>query len=98
MTKFDDNDAVKPAAAVPATDNAALPDTRRRGLLKAGLGASLMPMGASMLLAACGGGDDDAPAATPAPAPGTPATPDTPAPETPAVPQTVSSFAVAVLP
>ncbi|MBY4948160.1 metallophosphoesterase [Cupriavidus respiraculi] len=96
MTKFDDNDAAKQQAVVQIQDDKALPDARRRGLLKAGLGASLMPMGASMLLAACGGDGDDAPAGNPAaPAPGTPANP---APETPAAPQTVSSFAVAVLP
>jgi hypothetical protein len=36
------------------------PDNRRRSLLRAGLGVTLLPMGGSFLLSGCnGGGDDD---------------------------------------
>lgn len=67
-----------------------VPDERRRSLLRAGLGATLLPAGGSALLAACGGGgSDDAPAA-----PNT----GSPAPQPPAGPQLASNFALAVLP
>lgn len=59
-------------------------DPRRRSLLKAGLGATLMPVGGSLLLSACASDNDDDDAG-PAPAP---------APQ----PKNISSFAVAVLP
>ncbi|MFY3309937.1 LamG-like jellyroll fold domain-containing protein [Achromobacter ruhlandii] len=62
-------------------------DPRRRILLKAGLGATLMPVGGSLLLSACASDSEDDEAATPG-APGTPAPP----------PRNISSFAVAVLP
>ena len=69
----------------------AAPDARRRNLLKAGLSASLLPVGGSALLAACAGGDDNA--TTAAPAGGAGATP-----QGPQTPQAISSFALAVLP
>ncbi len=57
-------------------------DPRRRSLLKAGLGATLMPVGGSLLLSACASdSEDDDTSATPAPPP-----------------RNISSFAVAVLP
>lgn len=68
-------------------------DPRRRSLLKAGLGATLLPVGGSLLLTACGSDDDDD--AVP---PGTPAPQPQPQPEAQPQPVNVSSFAVAVLP
>lgn len=65
----------------------------RRHILK--MGASLLTVGSGALLAACGGGNDDAaPAVTPAPSPA-------PAPEpapAPAASTQISAFALAVLP
>ena len=60
-------------------------DPRRRSLLKAGLGATLMPVGGSLLLSACASDNDDDETSAPA----------TPAPPPP---KNISSFAVAVLP
>lgn len=73
-------------AIAETSDNLPLAaDPRRRSLLKAGLGATLMPVGGSLLLSACASDhdDDESPAA------------DTPAPPPP---RNISSFAVAVLP
>lgn len=69
-------------------------DPRRRSLLKAGFGATLLPVGGSLLLSACSSDDDD-PAA-----PGTSGTQPQPQPqpEPPPQPVNISSFAVAVLP
>ena len=75
---------------------AALPteaDPRRRSLLKAGFGATLLPVGGSLLLSACSSDDDDDTAA-----PETPGTQPQPQPEPQPQPVNISSFAVAVLP
>ncbi|MBD3815223.1 MAG: hypothetical protein IE913_01925, partial [Halothiobacillus sp.] len=48
-----------------ANDLPALPiaaDPRRRSLLKAGFGATFLPVGGSLLLSACSSDDDDDPA------------------------------------
>ncbi|MBN3787857.1 LamG-like jellyroll fold domain-containing protein [Burkholderia sp. Ac-20353] len=69
---------------------ASVPDIRRRSLLKAGFSASLLPIGGSVLLAGCGGGDDGST--------GTGAQlPAQPTPQ-PGASKAVSSFALAVLP
>lgn len=60
-------------------------DPRRRSLLKAGFGATLLPVGGSLLLSACSSDDDDDEDLPPT---------GTPAPQ----PKNISSFAVAVLP
>ncbi|HAP26504.1 MAG TPA: modulator protein [Achromobacter sp.] len=76
---------------------AALPtdaDPRRRSLLKAGFGATLLPVGGSLLLSACSSDDDDDDTASPE----TPGTQPQPQPEPQPQPVNVSSFAVAVLP
>ncbi|MFY3431989.1 LamG-like jellyroll fold domain-containing protein [Achromobacter mucicolens] len=68
-------------------------DPRRRSLLKAGFGATFLPVGGSLLLSACSSDDDDDPAA-----PETPGTQPQPQPEPQPQPVNISSFAVAVLP
>lgn len=78
---------------------AALPtdaDPRRRSLLKAGFGATLLPVGGSLLLSACSSDDDDDDTTAPE-APGTQPQPQ-PQPEPQPQPVNISSFAVAVLP
>ncbi|WP_296650978.1 LamG-like jellyroll fold domain-containing protein [Paraburkholderia sp.] len=74
-----------PAAGPVISDDISVSDSRRRSLLKAGFGATLLPIGGSMLLSACGG-ELGAPGAATQP----PAQPDTS--------KLVSSFALAVLP
>lgn len=77
---------------------AALPtdaDPRRRSLLKAGFGATLLPVGGSLLLSACSSDDDDDPTAPETPG-GQPQ--PQPQPEPQPQPVNISSFAVAVLP
>ena len=76
---------------------AALPtdaDPRRRSLLKAGFGATLLPVGGSLLLSACSSDDDDDDTT----APEAPGTQPQPQPEPQPQPVNISSFAVAVLP
>jgi len=76
---------------------AALPtdaDPRRRSLLKAGFGATLLPVGGSLLLSACSSDDDDDDITSP----DTPGTQPQPQPEPQPQPVNISSFAVAVLP
>ncbi|CAB3864548.1 MULTISPECIES: LamG-like jellyroll fold domain-containing protein [Achromobacter] len=78
---------------------AALPtdaDPRRRSLLKAGFGATLLPVGGSLLLSACSSDDDDDDITSPD-TPGTQPQPQ-PQPEPQPQPVNISSFAVAVLP
>lgn len=78
---------------------AALPtdaDPRRRSLLKAGFGATLLPVGGSLLLSACSSDDDDDATKSPE-TPGTQPQPQ-PQPEPQPQPVNISSFAVAVLP
>ncbi|MDT6961367.1 metallophosphoesterase [Cupriavidus sp. SZY C1] len=82
-------------SAIDTASLEGIPDRQRRLLLRAGLGMSL---GASALLAACGGGDDAAPGTPPATSPGT-GTGTTPGTGTGTTPSAkVSSFALAVLP
>jgi len=80
---------------------AALPtdaDPRRRSLLKAGFGATLLPVGGSLLLSACSSDDDDDDITSPD-TPGTQPQPQPqPQPEPQPQPVNISSFAVAVLP
>ena len=78
---------------------AALPtdaDPRRRSLLKAGFGATLLPVGGSLLLSACSSDDDNDDTTAPE-TPGTQPQPQ-PQPEPQPQPINISSFAVAVLP
>ncbi|MCG7328702.1 LamG-like jellyroll fold domain-containing protein [Achromobacter sp. ACRQX] len=78
---------------------AALPtdaDPRRRSLLKAGFGATFLPVGGSLLLSACSSDDDDDATTSPE-TPGTQPQPQ-PQPEPQPQPVNISSFAVAVLP
>ncbi|WP_291380662.1 MULTISPECIES: LamG-like jellyroll fold domain-containing protein [Achromobacter] len=80
---------------------AALPtdaDPRRRSLLKAGFGATLLPVGGSLLLSACSSDDDEDDITSPD-TPGTQPQPQPqPQPEPQPQPVNISSFAVAVLP
>ena len=80
---------------------AALPtdaDPRRRSLLKAGFGATLLPVGGSLLLSACSSDDDEDDITSPD-TPGTQPQPQPqPQPEPQPHPVNISSFAVAVLP
>lgn len=78
---------------------AALPtdaDPRRRSLLKAGFGATFLPVGGSLLLSACSSDDDDDATTSPE-TPGTQPQPQ-PQPDPQPQPVNISSFAVAVLP
>lgn len=68
-------------------------DPRRRSLLKAGFGATFLPVGGSLLLSACSSDDDDDTTA-----PETPGTQPQPQPQPEPQPVNISSFAVAVLP
>ncbi|WP_313624743.1 LamG-like jellyroll fold domain-containing protein [Achromobacter sp.] len=79
------------ANTLPALPTAT--DPRRRSLLKAGFGVTLLPVGGSLLLSACSSDDDDDTAA-----PETPGTQPEPQPEPQPQPLNISSFAVAVLP
>ncbi|TAM08027.1 MAG: hypothetical protein EPN70_01205, partial [Paraburkholderia sp.] len=82
-----------PATGPVITDDISVSDSRRRSLLKAGFGATLLPIGGSVLLSACGGELGVPGAATQPPA----QSPDQP-PVQPDMPGLVSSFALAVLP
>ncbi len=64
------------------------PDHARRGLLRSGAGVTAFSVlgASSALLAACGGGSDNAAPATPAPAPSPAPAPNPPAPPPPAEP------------
>ncbi|MDP9900155.1 LamG-like jellyroll fold domain-containing protein [Variovorax ginsengisoli] len=84
MSASDDSRTQLPAAPAPHEAPA------RRQILK--MGASLLTVGSSTLLAACGGGNDGAaPAASPAPSPAAPA-------PAPVANTQISAFALAVLP
>lgn len=75
-------------------DNNSKPDSRRRNILKVGMGSLLVPaMGSAALLSGCGGSDNPVPVeTTPTPTP-TPTQSET----TPVV-STISSFGLAILP
>ncbi|WP_286890492.1 LamG-like jellyroll fold domain-containing protein [Achromobacter sp. UBA2119] len=80
---------------------AALPtdaDPRRRSLLKAGFGATLLPVGGSLLLSACSSDDDDDDITSPDTPGSQPQPQPQPQPEPQPQPLNISSFAVAVLP
>ncbi|SIT14638.1 LamG-like jellyroll fold domain-containing protein [Achromobacter sp. MFA1 R4] len=90
--KQDKQDGKLDIANTPSTLPAAT-DPRRRSLLKAGFGATLLPVSGSLLLSACSSDDDDDTST-----PETPGQQPQPQPEPQPQPVNISSFAVAVLP
>ncbi|CAB3825348.1 LamG-like jellyroll fold domain-containing protein [Achromobacter pulmonis] len=79
----DKHDGSNDIATITNTPLPIAADPRRRSLLKAGFGATLLPVGGSLLLSACASDDEDTAAANTA---------------APPQPVNISSFAVAVLP